>query len=301
MPERLSADDWKLLAGRIKAGKCTPFIGAGACCPTLPTASTIAKDWADREGFPFDDCTDLAKVAQFLSVKYDPMKPKDMFIEQFGHTKPPNFDDPDDPYEPHRVLADLPLPVYITTNYDNFLFEALTRAQYNGQKRKPRREFCKWNQISRVIPHPRKRLPRIDGDVENPLIFHLHGYMERPASMVLTEDDYLDFLIKIGKDSSLLPSRIEEAFTTTSLLFVGYSLSDWNFRVLFRNVVSYLDISTRHVHISVQLSPLKGSSSATDAQKQSAEDYLDRYFRKLDIRVYWGSARNFVQELLTYL
>ena len=119
--------------------------------------------------------------------------------------------------------------------------------------------------------------------------------------MVLTEDDYLDFLIKIGQDDSILPSRIEQAFTTTSLLFVGYSLSDWNFRVLFRNVVSYLDISARHGHISVQLSPLTGSSSASDAQKQSAEDYLDRYFRKQDIRVYWGNARKFVEELLTYL
>lgn len=297
MPYRLSESDWKLLAGRIKAGKCTPFIGAGACYGTLPTASTIAKDWAEKEGFPFDDCTDLAKVAQFLSVKYDPMKPKDMFIEEFGHIAAPSFDDP---YEPHRVLADLPLPVYITTNYDNFLFQALTRAEYNGKKKTPQREFCKWNRpIGGGIPQARRRSPRLDGDIEKPLVFHLHGHMGVPASMVLTEDDYLDFLIKIGKDSSLLPSRIEEAFTTTSLLFVGYSLNDWNFRVLFRNVVSYLDLSIRRVHISVQLLPLR--DTASEAQKRSAEEYLDRYFSKLDIRIYWGNAREFVEELLTYL
>lgn len=269
MPDTLSEADWKLLAGRIKAGKCTPFIGAGACHGTLPSASMIAKDWADKEGFPFDDCTDLAKVAQFLSVKYDSMKPKDMFIEQFGHVAAPDFDDP---LEPHRVLADLPLPIYITTNYDDFLYRALARAEHApGHKKTPQREFCRWNrQIGGGTSKLGKRVPRLDGNVEKPLVFHLHGHMGRPASMVLTEDDYLDFLIKIGKDESLLPSRIEEAFATTSLLFVGYSLNDWNFRVLFRNVVSYLDICTRLVHISVQLAPLK--QTASDAQKKNAEE-----------------------------
>jgi hypothetical protein len=76
---------------------------------------------------------------------------------------------------------------------------------------------------------------------------------------------------------------------------VGYSLSDWNFRVLFRSVVSYLEISTRRVHISVQLSPLK--NKASDEQKRSAEQYLNSYFSKLDIRVYWGDARDFAREL----
>jgi hypothetical protein len=101
------------------------------------------------------------------------------------------------------------------------------------------------------------------------------------------------------KSRSLLPPRIEEAFTSTSLLFVGYSLSDWNFRVLFRSVVSYLEISTRRVHISVQLSPLQ--SNASDEQKRSAEQYLNSYFSKLDIRVYWGDARAFAKELREHL
>jgi hypothetical protein len=294
MPDKLSEDDWTLLIGRIKEGKCTPFIGAGACHGTIPTASRIAEAWASNEGFPFDDCTDLAKVAQFLSVKYDAIRPKDMFIEQFRTIAAPNFDDP---YEPHRVLADLPLPIYITTNYDDFLFRALSRTQFvPGKNKSPRRELCKWNQqIGGGRSKARKRTPHLDADVERPIIFHLHGHMELAESMVLTEDDYLDFLIKIGKDESLLPPRIEEAFTSTSLLFVGYSLNDWNFRVLFRSVVSYLEISTRRVHISVQLSPLK--DTASDAQKRNAEEYLNRYFSKLDIRVYWGDARKFAKEL----
>lgn len=299
MADKLSEGDWRLLVGRIKDGKCTPFVGAGACYPTLPTASKIAGDWARDEGFPFDDHADLAKVAQFLSVKYDAIRPKDMFIEQYGHVEPPNFDNP---YEPHRVLADLPLPIYITTNYDDFLFRALSHVEYApGKTKRPQREICKWNQQigGGRRAAGRRSTPRLDGSVESPIVFHLHGHMGLPESMVLTEDDYLDFLIKFGKDESLLPRRIEEAFTGTSLLFVGYSLNDWNFRVLFRSVVSYLEISTRRTHISVQLSPLK--DTASDEQKKNAEDYLNRYFSKLDIRVYWGDATMFAKELREHL
>ena len=295
MPD-LSAEDWGLLVARIKEGKCTPFVGAGACHGTIPTAASIALDWAGRVNFPFDDCTDLAKVAQFISVKSDAIRPKEMFIEQFKGTAPPNFDDP---YEPHRVLADLPLPVYITTNYDDFLFRALSRTEYApGQYKSPKRELCKWNQQV-AGGRSSRRAPRLDGSPSEPVIFHLHGTMEQPESMVLTEDDYLDFLIKIGKDESLLPRRIEEAFTNTSLLFVGYSLNDWNFRVLFRSIVSYLELSTRRAHISVQLSPLK--NTASEEQKKSAEEYLNRYFDNLKIRVYWGDARAFARELREHL
>lgn len=296
MPERLGEADWKLLLKRIEEGRCTPFLGAGACYGTLPLGSTIAEDWAKEEGFPLDDCTDLAKVAQFLAVKYDAIHPKDKLIEQFRDVAAPDFDDP---YEPHRVLADLPLPIYITTNYDDFLYRALGQSTYApGFKKKPLREICKWNKqvAAKFGPRPRTlRTSQLAGDVKNPIVFHLHGHTELAESMVLTEDDYLDFLINLSRDDDLLPHRIQQAFTTTSLLFIGYSLSDWNFRVLFRSIVGYLDKSLLRAHISVQLAPVK--NDASDEQRKRAEDYLNRYFEDLKIRVYWGTAREFVREL----
>jgi hypothetical protein len=293
MPETLSDTDWDMLVDRIKKGQCTPFVGSGASYPNIPTARQIAEKWAGDVGFPFDDCSDLAKVAQFISVRSDPIRPKEMFIEQYRTAAPPDFNDL---YEPHRVLADLPLPVYITTNYDDFLFRALGRTQIGPDRFKnPQRELCKWNQqITPGKTRLGKRQP-LEASSEAPIIFHLHGAMDQAESMVLTEDDYLDFLIKIGKDETLLPRRIEQAFTSTSLLFVGYSLNDWNFRVLFRSIVSYLELSTRRAHVSVQLSPL--SEKATNENRKSAEDYLNRYFDNLKIRVYWGDARNFAREL----
>jgi hypothetical protein len=297
MPDNLRETDWKLLLERIDRRECTPFLGAGACYGTLPLGSAIAQDWARSEAFPFDDQhSDLAKVAQFLSVTYDAVHPKDRIIRQFRGVTAPDFDEP---CEPHRVLSELPLPIYITTNYDDFLFQALKRTQYApGLMKNPRREICEWNTRVRAKRAARNRSRRMECDPQNPIVFHLHGHTELPESMVLTEDDYLDFLIKIGRDDDLLPPRIQEAFTSTSLLFVGYSLNDWNFRVLFRSVVGYLEKSTKRAHISVQLAPLK--ESATDQQRKNAEHYLNKYFDKWDTRVYWGTAREFAESLKTH-
>lgn len=296
MPDRLKEADWTLLLGRIQEGKCTPFLGAGTCFGTLPLGREIAEDWASREGFPLEDCADLAKVAQFLSVKYgDAIHPKERIVRQFRNISAPCFDDPD---EPHRVLAELPLPIYITTNYDDFLFQALSQAEHTtGVKKTPLREVCRWNKElgKRIVPRSRGRSPRLEINAQNPLVFHLHGHTGMAESMVLTEDDYLDFLINLSRDEELLPPRIQEAFTSTSLLFVGYSLDDWNFRVLFRSVVGYLEKSLLRAHISVQLVPVK--ETASEEQRRGAEDYLNRYFDNLKIRIYWGTAKEFARDL----
>jgi hypothetical protein len=297
MQDKLEEPYWDLLLDRIKDGECTPFLGAGACGGVLPLGADIACRWAEEEGYPLDDCTDLARVAQFLAVKYDPMYPKGKLIRQFRNAVPPDFANP---YEPHRLLADLPLPVYITTNYDDFLFQALSRAEYApGFKKNPVREVCRWNKYIRNRLKGRPTLLKQAGyskiNERSPVIFHLHGHAEFAESIVLTEDDYLDFLVNISKDEDLVPPRIQEAMAGTSLLFLGYRLNDWNFRVLFRNVVGYLGKSIARTHISVQLVPVK--KGTPDEQKRKAQEYLQRYFGDLKIQVYWGNASDFAKEL----
>ena len=289
MPNRLKESDWKLLLRRIKAGKCTPFLGAGACFGALPLGSEIAQSWAQEHGYPLEDCHDLARVAQFLAVQLDDsMAPKEMILEQFKNAKPPEFNPPnfEDPDEPHSVLADLPLPVYMTTNYDDFMVQAL-----ESRHKDPKRKLCCWN---KYVKDQLKDQPSIfefeagfDPTPANPVVFHLHGHNKVPESLVLTEDDYLDFLVNISRDQNLLPPRIQRALTGASLLFIGYRLADWSFRVLFRGLVSSMEASLRRISVTVQLPP-----ASTEVQK-----YMDKYFNRIDVRVYWGTAREFSAEL----
>ena len=288
MPSKLEEKDWKLLLRRIKDGKCTPFIGAGACVGKIPIGSQIAKEWAKKYNYPMEDSYDLMRVAQFVAVTEDSMTPKEEICktvkELSEEVSPKYFKFPD---ETHGVLADLPLPVYITTNYDDFMVQAL-----KNRGKTPNQGVCRWNKCLR---QRKIRSSDIAPSPEKPLVFHLHGSCEIPESIVLTEDDYLDFLVAISMEQNLLPPRIQEAFTGTTLLFLGYRIADWDFKVLFRILAGYLERSISRTHISVQLVP----GNVSEAQKKEAQVYLDQYFEGLHIQVYWQDCREFAAELKT--
>ena len=94
----------------------------------------------------------------------------------------------------------------------------------------------------------------------------------------------------------MLGPAIRKALAGTSLLFVGYSLTDWNFRVVLRGLVGSLGASLGSPGIAVQLPP--GDLSGEETEQ--AKGYLDKYFDqigKIKVRVYWGEARQFAREL----
>jgi hypothetical protein len=286
----LSESDWTLLLERISNKECTPFIGAGACAGTIPLASELASQWADEHDWPLKDPPNLAQVAQFLAIEGDPTAPKDKLRKQLRGITPPDFSRPCDP---HRVLADLKLPIYITTNYDSFMLQALRRSEAD-----PKRELCRWNQWLRE--HPSELEDDYKPTPANPLVYHLHGHCGVLESMVLTENDYLQFLVELSKDGSerLLPPEIRAALATTSLLFVGYSLSDWDFRVLFRSLMGSLGASLGRMSVAVQLEPPSRDPPAEWLER--AQHYLESYFdeiQQIKVRIYWGDAERFACEL----
>lgn len=74
---------------------------------------------------------------------------------------------------------------------------------------------------------------------DTPLVYHLHGDMDIPQSMVLTERDYIDFIINISieGEKAILPAAILKELATSSLLFIGYNLEEMNFRIIFQCVL----------------------------------------------------------------
>lgn len=289
----LTEDDWKILLGRIKEGKCTPFLGAGVNYKILPLGGDIAKEWSSEDGFPLQSSDDLAAVAQFIAVKYgDSMYPKDRILARLKEPQKPDFSDKDEHrLDCLRALAELPLPVYMTTNYDDLLVEALRHMQ---PPKSPRRELCRWNSKLRGVPTVFGATAKYKPDHANPVVFHLHGSDDYPSSLVLTEDDYLDFMVNISRKQSILPPRIQEALTDASLMFIGYRLRDINFRVIYRGLVQSMEGSLRRLSVTVQMKPPDDHAGNTEA----AEKYLDGYFADLNVRVFWGTAGQFANELL---
>jgi hypothetical protein len=191
--------------------------------------------------------------------------------------------------EPHAMLAGLPLRVYMTTNYDDFMLTALTRAGKD-----PVRIVCPWYEGSVSAD------PETVGEppVERPVVYHLHGSGHDPRTMVLTEDDYLEFLIRLvashqTPELPMIPTSVLPALTARPLLFIGYALHDWTFRVIFQTLLRTVAKVQQRRHVSVQLQPLAGGRRAT----RGAQEYLTHYFDQWNISVFWGSAADFCGQL----
>jgi hypothetical protein len=117
---------------------------------------------------------------------------------------------------------------------------------------------------------------------------------------VLTEDDYIEYLFQLAKgrsgrvsSGSLLPPAVRFALRDKPLLFIGYSLEDWTFRVMFRTLLDGMPDSQRRRSISVQLEPPPDPDGKGDSRV-----YLEEYFNRREITVFWESAASFASKLV---
>lgn len=288
MQSSLDERDWELLLDRIASGKCTPIIGNSLSDGILPRRLDTAESWAHQYNYPLADTSDLARVSLYMAVAYDPFYPKEQLQKAYEIADPPDFTVAG---QPHATLADLNLPIYITTAYDDYLFQALQERQ-----KEPVRELCRWNsQLLRSQPSVLETGYR--PTPVRPLVYHLHGHIDTPASMVLTEDDYLDFLVNISRPEYGLPPTIQGALAGASLLLIGFRPFGWDFRVLFRGLVTVAESHLRRISVTVQMPQLPDGSAEELLDK--VQRYLGDYFGISDrrIRVFWGDPNDFLTEL----
>ena len=104
--------------------------------------------------------------------------------------------------------------LYLTTNYDDFMTKALRL-----RKKEPRREFCQWTEYIKSYPTVFKTDPTYEPSPANPVVFHLHGHSGVADSLVLTEDDYLDFLVNVANDPAVLPPVIRSALSDFTAIY----------------------------------------------------------------------------------
>ena len=75
--------------------------------------------------------------------------------------------------------------------------------------------------------------------LERTVILKIHGAVDRPSgaadSYVITEDNYIDYLTRI-EIRKLIPKALLAKLRQSSILFVGYSMRDWNLRAIFHRI-----------------------------------------------------------------
>lgn len=306
---------WKSLIRDIRNHNCTPIIGPRVHGRWLPQPEEVARRLAKANKYPFADEENLARVTQYLATTSTGRKEYNArceFLETLmaefttrlpEELRPEKEYDTltelvsavgwkhlavDNPNETHQVLARLGLPLYLTTNHDSFIVEALA-----AENVKPAREICRWNgQLDRLLPSRFEPDGEYELDPKAPMVYHLFGSDEEADSLVLTEDHYCSFLAQVPAQQRV-PYTLRAALATCTLLFIGYSLYDWEFRVLMHALVMRLQKPFQIEHVAIQFE----FERAREADKQAVQTFLQQYFKDADINVFWGSTAQFMAEL----
>jgi hypothetical protein len=306
---------WPFLLENVERGWCTPFLGPRVNAGLLPSPEAVAEKLADKYGYPLPDRQNLIRVAQFMAVN-DPDLLRDDYLRLLQRSLFPYLDlVPTQEQrrqfrnaslsetiaalnwaervldvrenEIHHLLADLDLPLYVTTNADSFMVEAL---KHKGLS--PRRVGPRWQPQAGTPQYVLSPAPSRD----QPVVLHLNGHdgdLEQRQHLVLSEDDYLAHFVRISRDQeTILPMDVLRAISQHTFLFLGYGIDDWEFRVLLQGLIGPIaQIGGAKLHVGVQL------EVEHEPNADNVVDYLRRYLRRFNIEIYWGTSQQFVSEL----
>lgn len=306
-------EKWKSICSQIGKGQFIPILGPELAEDVFGGTRELAIKLAEKHAFPLAtyERMDLAKVTQYISTNQDRTYVQDAVQNQFRRqlserlARVDNSDGkslPDlateqcrkNPSHPFSILPELNASIYLTASYETMLFRSLKAAG-----KEPEEVVASWRGVEvPKRPHPKFEEPTPD----HPWVYHIFGRFGMPDSLVLTEDDFFDYLIATSR-LDLLPPRLIGPLMQSSLLFLGFRLDDWRFRVLFRMIVTRPGTETMKnlSHVGVQVNP--DEHDLADVER--ARKYMERYFRGKDtpaeISIYWGSVTEFLEQLKHHL
>ena len=232
--------------------QCVFLLGAGASIDEsapadLPTGQELSQKMAKEIGLEWHRAISLSTVAFY----YEFLRGRDRLVRllqrEIGARN----------ISPSQTIKDLisviqilerkqQRTVVITTNYDQH-FETAYSAKvgqeaevliYQGA-RNPHERGIRLNRDARgeLRTSPTIWLPR-----KQTTLFKMHGCISQAEDqgLVITEEDYINFLTNaLGPmdDYKKIPAAIMSRVAEGTIVFLGYSLEDWNFRTIFKATV----------------------------------------------------------------
>jgi hypothetical protein len=149
----------------------------------------------------------------------------------------------------HKLFADLKAPLLVlTTNYDDMIEKAFKAAgkpfdlvvHQTSNEAQSGSVMFQGHEAESSYVKPNEVMIDLE---RTSVIYKMHGTVATGNSVaesyVITEDDYVDFLVRMGSNTPI-PAMIQEAFIDRHFLFLGYGLADWNFRVMLGSLKEHL-------------------------------------------------------------
>ena len=231
------AENLNYIADKVANRQCILFLGSAIHAPSTnpryqyskaespPIGSELSEHLALKGTYPDGDYWNLQRVSQHYESKF---KSRFRLVEEIesvvhrGRKPSPVL----------RALAKLNFPLVITTNYDQLYETALGKRS---------EEYT----VSIYSPSSKKetRDCQAKPDPNHPYILKIHGDISVPGSIVITDEDYIHFVLRMGDTEPYHPvgPNVLTYLGKWPTLFIGYSLRDYNFRVLFRTIRWQLD------------------------------------------------------------
>jgi hypothetical protein len=313
-------DHYSRVVTHIVEGTIVPLLGAGVNAPGrpadepwslgsayLPDAPELAGYLARAFRYPAKDAAeikDLARVAQYVAVM-DGSGPLYTQLQRLfcGDYRPTPV---------HTFLATLPRrtreegypPRYqlvVTTNYDDALEQAFRAAE---EPYDLATYIADGPHKGRFVHSPADEEPRVierssneyvdfpvdeRGVLYRTVILKIHGAVDRSdppgtwSSYVITEDHYIDYLSR-SELSRLIPTQLLAKMMQSHFLFLGYSMRDWNLRVILQRIWGEQPLDWKSW--AVQLEPDKLDEKFWDERGVDILDVpLDEYVGELEQRI----------------
>lgn len=243
-PPPQAEQDWSkfidIIAKHVKEEKCILFLGAGVHYE--PPADSgyvypkerrpllggeLVKDLVEhcsyREVYPHDQTPDLQRVALYFEKEMG----RDQLVNRIRAAVDTDGVSDKEPSSALKALARLPFPLVITTNYDH-LFENSLRAP--GIDKRP--NVSVYNKDAFAVTKD------YEHSIQRPFVYKIHGDIEEENSIVITDEDYIHFILRMSSKDPFnpIPDTFRFFFKKWSTLFIGYSLLDYNLRLLFKTL-----------------------------------------------------------------
>ncbi|MBL7775681.1 MAG: toll/interleukin-1 receptor domain-containing protein [Saprospiraceae bacterium] len=221
----LNDRQWKNLARDLQQQRCVLFLGSRlVTAPGLeaPMNEQLAAHLAgilDQEGVSYEKSAArrLHYIAQrFLAIpKIRRIDLEDEVLE-FYRQHPPAMP------ELYRQLAALPLTLVVNTAPDDLMLRALLQAGKTGAVG-----------LHYNLHRERDAVVLQEFSPEQPLVYNLWGALSDPESLVLSQEDRVEFIKNVVKGNPAIPNRVMSVFDERkTYLFLGFNLENWDIRLL---------------------------------------------------------------------
>ena len=226
--EQLNEQDWRHLLETIRRGNCILLLGPGAAVDPndpegVPLTTRLAhKLAAELPPGAVANPNELTHVAQGYYQHREDRLDLELAVQDFYYHYANTTT------ELHTQLAALPFTLCVNTGFDDFLRNALHAAG-----KAPVYEYYHFQQT---------RLSTLtEASVARPVIYNLYGTLRALDSLVLTENDLLDFLVNVIKGTPPLSPFVTARFSDvhTSFLFLGFGFDHWYVRILLHVLKAY--------------------------------------------------------------